>query len=115
MDRIRNDTRVVQVRLATAVHMILPAKITREVPAASKELPSLALSLEGGGGIALDPREKDGTQAFESLFQFEIELTDKRVERIGERVFVRFEHHPEPLAHRWYRGVRRLFMKRFNV
>ena len=34
---------------------------------------------------------------------------------VGGRVYVRFDHGTEPLATRWYRGLRRLFLKRFNV
>ena len=34
---------------------------------------------------------------------------------IGGRIYVRFEHQPEPLAEQWYREARRVFLKRFNV
>ena len=115
VDRIRNNTRKVEARLAERIQDIIPCSVVREVPEASKDLPSLALSLEGGGGIALDPRESQELKAFEKLFHFEVTLTGRTVNRIGERVFVRFEHDPEPLASRWYRSIRRMLLNRFNV
>jgi putative peptide zinc metalloprotease protein len=87
----------------------------REVPAASRVLPSLAFSLEGGGRFALDPREPDQAQVLEHLFQFDLELAETVPANIEERVFVRFEHSPEPLAWRAFRAVRRLLLSRFAV
>jgi hypothetical protein len=34
---------------------------------------------------------------------------------LGEHVYARFEHDPEPLAWRIYRSVRQLFLERFSV
>ena len=115
IDRVRNGTRRIEARLAQDIDRILPARIVRAVPAASSELPSLALSLEGGGRIALDPRHAEAPQAFEKLFQFEMVIPGLASDRIGERVLVRFVHPPEPLAWRWYRLVRRLLLSRFDV
>ena len=115
VDRIRNNTRKVEVRLAGEVDRKLPAFVERQVPLASSEMPSLALSLEGGGEIALDPREHENPRAFEKLFQFDILLPGVVLGRIGERAFVRFDHHPEPLAIRWYRNIRRVLLKKFDV
>ncbi len=94
---------------------VVPAVIKREVPAASKDLPSLALSVQGGGAVALDPKETKTPQAFEKLFHFDIPLTGVPARGIGERVYVRFEHTPESLTARWYRDIRRLLLRRFNV
>jgi putative peptide zinc metalloprotease protein len=87
----------------------------REVPAASHELPSLALSLEGGGLFALDPREKDRAMTVERLFQFDLALPEGMTRNVDERVFVRFVHQPEPLIRRAYRAVRRVLLSRFAV
>jgi hypothetical protein len=37
------------------------------------------------------------------------------VERVGTRVHIRFEHNDEPLAHRLYRAIRQLLLRRFTV
>jgi putative peptide zinc metalloprotease protein len=115
VDRIRKDTVRLTVRLASSTDREREAGISRQVPAASRELPSPVLSLEGGGGIALDPKAKERPMAFNSMFRFEVSLPGVKLPRIDERVFVRFEHSPEPLAYRWYRSLRRLFLARFEV
>ena len=115
VDRVRSETRLVVARLAETIHQEFPAFVKREVPAASNDLPSLALSLEGGGSLALDPREKEELKAFEKLFHFEIIISGSVLKTIGERVFVRFEHDPEPLVFRWYRAIRRTLLSKFSV
>ena len=115
VDRVRRDTRRVAARLVERADLEFPAVVKREVPAASSDLPSLALSLEGGGSLALDPRERKDPKAFERLFHFEIIIPEAALRTIGERVFVRFEHDPEPLAFRWYRSIRRTLLGRFGV
>ena len=66
--------------------------------------------------IAIDPTDQQGTKAFERVFQFDVELTDRYDELfLGSRAFVRFDHGFEPIGFRWYRGLRRVFLKRFNV
>jgi putative peptide zinc metalloprotease protein len=115
VDRVRTNTLSVSVRLAEAVKQEFPAVINREVPAASSDLPSLALSLEGGGSLALDPREINDPRTFEKLFHFEIIISGPTLKTIGERVFVRFEHSPEPLMFRWYRIVRRTLLSKFSM
>lgn len=115
VERVRADTRKVEIRLAEQIPVVYPATVIREVPAASRELPSLALSLEGGGPFVLDPRETERPLALEHLFQFDIQLAENVADKIEERVFVRFEHSAEPLAYRWYRGIRRLLLSRFAI
>ncbi|RLB28965.1 MAG: peptidase M50, partial [Deltaproteobacteria bacterium] len=115
VDRVRTRTKGVTVRLAEAVSQEFPAAIKREVPAASTDLPSLALSREGGGSLALDPREKGEPKAFEKLFEFDIIISISTLKAIGERVFVRFQHAPEPLALRFYRGLRRTLLSKFSI
>lgn len=115
VDYIRANTRKIGVRLAENIDKIVPAKVVREMPAATKDLPSLALSVEGGGSFALDTRKVNQQQAFENLFQFELVLLGVKVGTVGERVYVRFEHEPESLIYRWYRSMRRLLLSRFDM
>lgn len=113
IERVRTDVRGVEVRLAESIGRVMGARVEREVPAASRVLPSLAFSLDGGGQFALDPREKDAPQVLERLFQFDLVADEPVAARVEERVFVRFEHSPEPLAWRAYRALRRLLLSRF--
>jgi putative peptide zinc metalloprotease protein len=108
---VRGDVQEVKVRLAEDLDRTYPAEIVREVPGVHKELPSLALSVEGGGKFVLDPEEIEVPKAFEPFFQFEIALQDVPPNRIGERVYVRFEHTPEAIAYRWLRTARRVLLE----
>ena len=94
----------------------IPAVIKREVPAATDQLPSRTLSQQGGGEIAIDPRDMLGVKAFQKIFLFDIELPEHvGLFNVGGRVYVRFDHGWEPLVWRWYRTIRQLFLRRFNV
>ena len=115
IDLVRNHTRTIETRLATEIMNTYEAKVIRAVPEASRSLPSMALSLDGGGDIALDPQSQDNPQAYKSLFQFELAIPEAIADRVGERVIVRFVHDPEPLIKRWYRSLRRLFLRYFSI
>lgn len=114
VELIRNRTRGIEAKLASDLEAALPAKVVREVPAASNELPSMALSVDGGGSLALDPSERSKPQSFKKNFLFDMELTGINLTRVGERAFVRFEHIPETLAMRCYRNIRRVLIRKFD-
>ena len=115
IDSVRSDVRAVDVRLAEQFDKVFPARMDREVPSAHRELPSLALSVEGGGPFALDPAEFESPKAFEPIFQFEILLQEVPANRVGERVYVRFRHTPEPIGYRWLRAARRVLLERLDA
>jgi len=75
----------------------------------------MTLSIAGGGRIAIDPSTGKMT-TFDKMFQFDVEPdTVRNTLLIGERVYTKFYHGDEPLAFQWYRNIRQLFLKRFNV
>jgi putative peptide zinc metalloprotease protein len=115
IDLVRNRSRAVEVRLVERSAESMPAVVLREVPAASSSLPNLALSVEGGGSVALDPRERGKPQALQKYFQFELQLPRLSEVHIGSRVYVRFDHGGEPLGRQWYRRLRQVFLKQLNV
>jgi putative peptide zinc metalloprotease protein len=116
IDKIRFDTVRVEGRLAESPD-IYPAQILRETPEASKEIPSLALSVQGGGKVALDPARGNPArpEAFEKLFQIEVELRGAKATGLGERVYIRLVHKRESLFSRGRMFFRRLLLKRLNV
>ncbi len=118
VDLVRQNTRSVELRVIDDIWTQIRATIKREVPAATKELPSMALSLAGGGKIGLDPESSATGEpaALTPLFQFELALpAEYRIRTLGSRVHVRFIHANEPLASQWYRAIRQVFLKRFAV
>ncbi|MBL8483347.1 MAG: peptidase M50 [Rhodocyclaceae bacterium] len=116
IDQVRLATDRVQIRMAQRLGEVAEGRIVRQVPAGEAGLPSRALATDGGGQIAVDPRDPQGTKAMERMFQFDVELEEGAdVGLFGQRVHVRFDHRMEPLALQWYRAIRRLFLARFNV
>ena len=113
---VRQDTRSVEVMLAGWDAQPLPARIRREVPGASAQIPTAALGTAGGGPIAVDPRDQQGVTTLRQIFQLELSLPPEvRTDYLGARVYVRFEHAEQPVGMQIYRAFRRLLLRQFNV
>jgi putative peptide zinc metalloprotease protein len=111
---IRSHTREVQVALANQPGPTLQGRLTAEVPAATTQLPTAALGDRGGGPFVTDPADKDGLKTLEPVFLLDLRLTSKTLERVGGRVWLRFDHGATPLAFQWHRRMQQLFLKQFN-
>jgi putative peptide zinc metalloprotease protein len=122
IDLVQKMTRRVELRTVERIPEVVEAKVVRATPAATDELPSLALSQSGGGQVSLDPSRSPapggGTEARSAttLFLFDLEIADRAAIRsLGSRIYARFEREPEPLGTQWYRVLRRLLLEKFNV
>lgn len=116
VDSIRGGVRAVQVRLAPQLHEPLAARLVREVPGGTQSVPSRALSLDGGGVVAMDPKDPDGRRTLNHVFQFDVELeAAAAVAPLGARAHVRFELDPQPIGSQAWRYARQLFLSRFAV
>ena len=116
IDLIRQQRHDVEIRLAEQLDKPLNASVKREVPAATDQLPSAALSMLGGGEIAADPSAPDGARALENIFLIDLHVEESiELLRLGGRAYVRFDHGATPLAQRWYREIRQLLLGRFDV
>ena len=116
IDLVRSRQRCAEVMVADWGAAPIRAEIRREVPGASKQLPSSALGSMGGGPFAVDPRDNQGVTAVGRVYQVELGLpADFRYSYLGARVFVRFNHGWEPLGVQAYRALKRLFLRVFNV
>ncbi len=116
VDMIHTRNSSIEVRLARRIRQIVPATLVRETPAGLERLPSTTLGSAGGGQVAIDPTDQERVKTFERTFQLDLELPLALSDvGVNERVYVRFNFAPEPLASQWYRALRRLFMRRFNV
>jgi len=116
-DAVVAQTKSVALRLADDIPHVLAGRILRAVPAASDEAPSGALLATGGGRLAGDPRDPQGRKTLDRIFVIDVELSEalRRPPAYGQRVYVRFEHRPQPLAVQWYAALRRLFLTHFTV
>lgn len=111
---IRSRTREVALRFADDPHTDVPASIRREVPGATDRLPSAVLGALGGGRIPISAQDENGLQTIDSVFHIELDV-ERSVAQIGGRTYVRFSHGYEPLGLQWYRRIRQLFLRRFEV
>ncbi|GAA0692668.1 HlyD family efflux transporter periplasmic adaptor subunit [Marinobacterium maritimum] len=116
IDRVRADSQSVRLRPVDDIEREVTARVLRAVPSATRRLPSLALALQGGGTIGVEPGEQQPL-ALEPLFLLELKaVSDQPISTtLGGRVYARFEHTPEPLAMQWYRILRDLFIRKFGV
>jgi putative peptide zinc metalloprotease protein len=115
-DVVRNRVKAVELKFQNRVTLTVPAIINREVPTLSNTLPSLALSTLGGGNIVLDPTDTTKATTVDRLLHLELMPgSTKHLPPLGSRVHVRFTHTAEPLAFRLSRGIRQVFLSRFNV
>jgi putative peptide zinc metalloprotease protein len=116
IELVRNRLRHVEVKITDRLADTFFVRLVREVPGAVDQLPTRALSIEGGGRHATDPRDPEGVKALQRLFQFDLELpAEVGTVALGTRVFVRFAHDPEPLTLQAYRRIRQLFLTHFHV
>lgn len=116
IDLVRTRFKAVELRFADAVSKVYNVSILREIPSASKELPTAALSPNGGGHIPVDPNDNQGLKALDSVFFIDLSLPPEATpDAFGGRVYVRFDHLSEPLLSQMYRRLRQLFLSRFHV
>lgn len=113
---VREQTKQVFVKFSDRPGKTYSSNIVRSVPAANNTLPSAALGTKGGGSIVVDPTYEGGTMALEKFFEFDIFLPKVHpAPYSGSRIYVSFVHESEPLSQQWYRSIRQLFLKRFEL
>ena len=108
---VRQHNKGIQIRLAEALNNVVDVDIIRMTPSSSKQLPSLALSVDGGGKVIMQ-KETDGDRsAQQAMFQIDLSLPKGlTVSGLGGRVYIRFDHGSEPLAEQWLRSGRQLLL-----
>ena len=116
LDRVRRHTDSVVVRLAADTSRALPARILREGPRVSDQLPSSTLGSQAGGSIAVDARDETGIRTMDQIYQLDIALPgDSLRGYIGGKVHVRFNHAAEPIGRQWLRSLRQLVLQRLQI
>jgi putative peptide zinc metalloprotease protein len=117
IELVREDTQGVDLRFSSdPMRELHVGQVSREVPTATRQLPSVALSTAGGGPIPVDPSDEHHLRALEMVFQVDVTLPeDADGYRIGERVYVRFEHGGRTVGWRISRSLRQLFLRRFEL
>ena len=116
-DGVGMSVQRVGLRMANDLGRVIAGRIVRQVPAGSDEAPSQALVASGGGKLAADPRDPEGRKTLARIFEIDVAPLAPlgRAPAYGQRVYVRFDMAPAPLATRTYRTLRRLFLRHFDV
>ncbi len=93
--------------------------IEKRSDAAAQDLPSKALGYLAGGEIQTEMDDQEGTKAAEHVFDVVIRPTSTPESgmaiRPGQRVMVRFTMASRPLAWQWYRDIRLLIQRKFQL
>lgn len=111
---ITGGTQEVEVSLTDRRGETVAAKLAGSVPAATAMLPTAALGDRAGGPVATDPGDADGTRTLEPVFLFDVQLAATRLQRVGSRAWVRFDHGARPIGVQWHRRLHQLLLKQFN-
>jgi putative peptide zinc metalloprotease protein len=129
-----NDTwevsRRVEIRVNGRPDILLTGRITVIDQAGRTELPAASLGYQVGGAINTAPEDQDGRKTMENIF--EVRVDDLKVVKapkeviarlgkdelpllIGQRVVVRFDLTPKPIAVQVWKSFRQLFLKKFKL
>ncbi len=106
----------VKVRFASNPDKEFPARILRQAPEATNQLPSAALATTGGGKFIVTPDSENQMVSTEKVFLVDLKPDFQGHEiPLGTRAYVRIDHGSEALASQWYRRLRQVFLRQFNV
>ncbi len=100
-----------QVRLASMRHTDLAGVVVDRLPTAQSDAPG-ALTYAGGGDIAGDPSDKNGTKLLQPQFELWVDVENPELTYIpGQRAWVRFTLTNRPLAWQWGRRIGQLIQE----
>lgn len=112
-DRIRG----MEVKINGQAGHTLPVIGDVVIPAKQDILPSAALGWYFGGEIATDSTDRSGRRAVEPFFEARAEMQpDPEVTLVhGCSGRIRFTLEPQPLLQQWFRKLRQLIQKRYQI
>jgi putative peptide zinc metalloprotease protein len=114
--QLRQNVVDIRVRFASNPATDFSAEILRQSPEATNQLPSAALATTGGGKFIAATDNEDGLVIQQKVFLVDLKLDFQQQQiPLGTRAYVRVNHGSETLASQWYRRVRQVFLRQFNV
>jgi putative peptide zinc metalloprotease protein len=116
--RFSGEGSTVEMRVRSRPDDLLEGRVVRVLKAARYELPSAALGYAGGGALAVDQQDQEGTRSQEPFWEVQIEPTyvregDEDILYPGQRVVTRFRLPDTPLLQQWWLGIAQVIQKRF--
>ncbi len=114
--QLRQQVVDVKVRFALNPGKEFSAEIFRQAPEATNRLPSAALATTGGGKFVVKPGSGGELITREKVFLVDLKPDFEGQDiPLGTRAYVRIDHGSEALASQWYRRLRQVFLRQFNV
>ena len=114
--QLRQNVVDIKVRFASKPHQDFSARILRQSPKATNQLPSAALATMGGGKFVVPPDQVNQLTANEKVFLVDLQPDFNGAQvPLGTRAYVRVNHGGEALASQWYRRLRQVFLRQLNV
>ncbi len=106
-----------QVRIRGQADTVLPVKDIQVIPAQQETLPSAALGWLAGGEIATSADDSTGARAAEPFFELRALVSPQPGVRLvhGRSGKIRIELKPEPMLQQWYRRLRQLLQRKYQV
>ena len=90
--------------------------LLRQAPEATNRLPSAVLATTGGGPFIVNVDNENQLETQEKVFLIDLQPDFQGHEiPLGMRAYVRINHGSEALASQWYRRLRQVFLRQFNV
>ena len=116
IDHLINDVQSVEMRFVEqlGVRQTYHTTVQRQTPAATRQLPSLALTRIGGGQLDVESEQKP--TLLQPIFDIELAWPEQAPQlNVGSHVRVKFIHTPQPIVDRLLSGIRRAFMRRVSA
>jgi putative peptide zinc metalloprotease protein len=109
--------RQVEIRIDGRPDETFTGTIKQFLPAGLDRLPSPALGYAGGGPIAVARDDRRGVKAAERVFEIQVTPDREAAGRLlaGQRVVLRFENRPKPIAEQAWRRILQMAQRRFKV
>lgn len=106
-----------EVRLFGQADIALPVVAQKIIPANHDILPSAALGWRGGGELEVKTSDPSGRHAVEPFFESRATILPQPGAAIlhGRAGKIRFTLRPEPLLQQWFRKLRQLLQKRYEL
>ncbi len=114
--QLRQHIDNIRIRFASDPGREYTAKIIRQAPEATNQLPSAALSVNGGGPFITRPDPQNPDRSLHKVFLVDL-LFNPEQQHIpfGTRAHVRVDHGGEPVATQVMRRIRQVFLRQLNV
>lgn len=114
--QLRQNIKDIKIRFASDINREYSATIIRQAPEATNQLPSAALSTQGGGQFIVRPDSENPLLIQQKVFLVDLQFDSRQQNMpLGTRAYVRIHHGGEPLARQVFRRVRQVFLRQFNV